>query len=266
METHLAISFAWNVLSKLFIKCCVMHTLFPFLHVYVYVCTYITYMYRCCQNQRSNGASCTYPLSQNSFSGTFCPVQPRVSLLDASQGVAGRLDSDNTYVDEYLLRFSEKTEQYHSTLMGGFTIGQQEPIFSACGCGDVNTFVEEYVAPLQQCEERNNTSIYSIPNAFEWYTSTNCSSLITDSNGSGSSANNGEVISGLFTLLPLNSTLTVDGSSTGTLQDLSCSTNSECQNGRPISKFYPEQTSRTSVTVWYSGKVSISTLCLCIKY
>ena len=195
-------------------------------------------------------------------------------MSDASSGGVGRLDSDNTYISEYLLQYADQFSvplHYHRRVMGGFTIGRQEPVYSACGCSDVTDFTANYVAPLLQCSDAvTTTQAYIIPGAFDWYNSTNCSPLITTT--TTTSLLSGSEVGGTAAA----SSVRVDGSSAGLLQGLSCSSSiateslsSSPQSGsleegcgensteqRPVSAFYPELTQRTSVTVWYNGKVS----------
>ena len=224
-------------------------------------------------------------------------------MADATRGTAtGRLDSDNTFVAEYLLRFAEEFGNYQTQVMGGLTIGREEPVYSACGCSSPSGFTQSYVAPLQQCSDSGSGDrSYVVSGAFEWYNSTECTSLLqtfgvgsglpttgagsglpTTGAGSGLpvTSSTGVVVSQVAALLAtLNASVRVDGSSLGALQALSCSTidasslasddNNSLLSGvqdgcgenstteRPVSAFFPQQTQRTSVTVWYSGKVCV---------
>ena len=243
---------------------------------------------RCCETRFDS--SCTNPFTQNLISGTACPAVPKVSVTDALSGTAtGRLDSDNTYVSEYLLQYADQLSDlgdYYTRFLGGFTVGRQEPAYSACGCSDASNFTLNYLVPLHQCSDLASSELsYVIPGAFEWYNSSNCSSLVSEDTvtvpGSGGGSGVGDAVSTVTvtTLQTLNSSVRVDGSSVGALQGLSCSTidasslsgvNTTAQEGcredgtsqRPVSAFYPVQTQRTSVTLWYNGKVSVDVLFL----
>lgn len=216
-----------------------------------------------------SGLSCTNPFTQNINIESVCPAVPKVSVEDALSGAVGRLDSDNVYVNEYLLQYADELSiplNYHRRIMGGFTVGRQEPVYSACGCSDATDFTMNYVAPLQQCTDTSSSApSYVIPGAFDWYNSSNCLPLaFVGGNVLGSG------ISLAFAMPILNASVRVDGSSAGVLQGLSCSTieasaldsNLELSCGenstvqRPISAYSPVQTQRTSVTLWYNGKVS----------
>lgn len=209
-----------------------------------------------------SGSSCTSPFTQNLKTLTVCPAVPKVSAEDALSGAVGRLDSDNIYVNEYLLQFANELDiplNYHRRILGGFTIGKQEPVYSACGCSDATDFTSNYVAPLWQCTDAaTSAQSYIIPRAFDWYNSTNCLPL-----------DSGLLSGGSLSLTTLNASVRVDGSSAGVLQGLSCSTiaantiDSTLKQGcgenntvlRPISAFHPVQTRKRSVTLWYNGKV-----------
>lgn len=225
-------------------------------------------MSRCCEERHISGSSCTNPFTQNLETTTVCPAVPKVSTEDALRGAVGRLDSDNVYVNEYLLQFANEIDiplNYQRRIMGGFTIGKQEPVYSACGCSDATDFTANYVAPLQQCTDAESSApSYIIPGAFRWYNSTNCLPL-----------DSGLVSGGSPAMPTLNASVRVDGSSAGVLQGLSCSTisasavDSNLQQGcgentvlRPISAFHPSQTQKPSVTLWYNGKVRKSAVWL----
>lgn len=240
---------------------------------------------RCCETRLMADSSCTNPFTQNLNSQTACPAVPRVSVTDALSGDAmGRLDSDNTYVNEYLLQYADQLSDvgdYYRRFLGGFTVGQQEPTYSACGCSDASNFTLNYLVPLHQCSDVTSSELsYVIPEAFEWYNSSNCSSLVSEDTvtvpggvGGGDAGDAVRTVT-VTTLQTLNASVRVDGSSAGALQGLSCSTidvsslsgaNTTIQQScgkdgisqRPVSAFYPMQTQRTSVTVWYNGKVNM---------
>ena len=234
---------------------------------------------RCCETRLGADASCTNPFTQLSSSERVCPAVSKVSVTDAASGSAtGRLDSDNTYVAEYLLANAERFSDYQTQVMGGLSVGGEEPTYSACGCSSPTDFTQSYVAPLQQCSDlaTGGDRSYVVSGAFEWYNNTDCSSLLQTTLvggvGSGVSGGSGLVPEPVTILTPLNASVRVDGSSLGALQALSCSaidasslgySDDSVQEGcgenstaeRPVSVFFPEQTQRTSVTVWYSGKV-----------
>ena len=222
-------------------------------------------------------SSCTNPFTQNLNSRTVCPAVPKVSVIDALSGAAtGKLDSDNTYVSEYLLQYANQLStpnDYYTRIAGGFTVGQQEPAYSACGCSDASNFTLNYLLPLHQCSVTASSELsYIIPEAFDWYDSSNCSSLVSIDTVivPGSDIGDAVGIVPVTTLQTLNASVRVDWSSAGALQSLCCSTinasslNATVQQGcgengtaqRPVSAFYPTQTQRASVTVWYNGKVS----------
>ena len=210
---------------------------------------------------------------------------------DALAEATGKLESDNTFVSEYLLRYAAQlgdSQEYQVEMMGGLTVGREEPAYSACGCSSASDFTQSYVAPLQQCSDPDSGDrSYVVSGAFGRFNTTNCSSLVETvavpvGRGVGvtsipSSSGNGlpdTAITTVTTLAPLNASVRVDGFSLGALQGLSCSaidssslgdgdTSGSVEEGcgenstaeRPASAFHPDQTQRTSVTVWYSGKV-----------
>ena len=96
--------------------------------------------YRCCKATQERDvipATCTYPLIQNSDANgeLICPAPPRVSYNDVTNDVMGRLESDLTFIDEYLLHRAEDLEPdvYKRRLQGGFVISYMEPEFGTCG-------------------------------------------------------------------------------------------------------------------------------------
>ena len=94
-------------------------------------------LYRCCEATEEIPATCTYPLTQNNDVDreSICPAPPRVSYDDVTNNEKGKLDSDLTFVDEYLLHRAEDLEPdvYKRRLQGGFVISYMEPEFGICG-------------------------------------------------------------------------------------------------------------------------------------
>lgn len=107
-------------------------------------------LYRCCEATKEIPATCTYPLTQNNDADgeSICPAPPRVSYYDVTNNVTGRLDSDLTFVDEYLLHRAEDLEPdvYKRRLQGGFVISYMEPEFGTCGLTSNSAVPNEVIA------------------------------------------------------------------------------------------------------------------------
>lgn len=91
----------------------------------------------CCTTQEERLPSCTYRGTVEPESEFYCPSPPRVSYQDALLGSpTGALDSEGTFIAEYLMRFAEgfDTATFFQRYQAGFTITTRDPPYTVCGC------------------------------------------------------------------------------------------------------------------------------------
>ena len=82
----------------------------------------------------------------------FCPTPPKLSVEDY-ENPEGPLDDINTFIADYILRQADSdTASYYQNFLGGFTIADEEPAYSVCGCEDDE---ETCQASLRQVELMN---------------------------------------------------------------------------------------------------------------
>ena len=183
----------------------------------------------------------------------LCPSSPLVSYQDAlTENPTGPVDSDGTFVAEYLLRLAVETNPaiFYRQYQAGFTVMNRDPPYAACGCGNTRDLALQtcalgfsplgdqfdgtmdcpYLDHLEECS--NETSLQEVVNLRE-------PCLSCDG----------------FSSIPGCST--VNGTAANTLQNLTC-VNSGCVN-RSVGAIYPNQGEQVSVTVWYNNEV-----CLCV--
>ena len=211
--------------------------------------------------------SCTNPITQfiEANSDDLCPLPPSISGNDYlnNTDTTGRLDSDNTYVNEYLLRVAERMRApiYSRRVQGGFTLSRTEPIFSVCGCSDIldsGNFSGDILSGLQQCSV-NDTVVFS--ESDNGNTNVKCideSAMEGMAIGSGSGSGSG---SGISSADAEESSFRLDGINVGLLQRSVCSECNQSTYDRPISSLFgPELTPLVTATVWYNNNVSWSFL------
>ena len=203
-----------------------------------------TLLCRCCETREDRPPSCTIPTTQfNTVNrNSLCPSPPALSVTEFRDDdtTTGRLDSDNTYVNEYLLRLAENMGGpiYSRRVLGGFTLSQIEPTFSICGCDSFNFNLTEALLNVQQCRIDSSVTVSSTDRDFD----INCANY--DFSGSGSG--NGPVFNG-----------GMNGIDSAFLQRSVCSECNQSSSERPIGSFYRTQfIPILTSTVWYNNNVS----------
>ena len=199
---------------------------------------------RCCEARSAQLESCTDPItiSVDAPQDDLCPSPPLLSVSDVSgDNVFGRLDSDSTYVAEYLLTDADRADtlsDFFRRNMAGFVITtRRDPPLSICGCTNPSTtdgildFLESPNETLQCPYYEYNRNI---------------------SSGSGNATSHG----------PLSGCYVIEPGSSVAFQDLSCPNDRNSNNDylcgedeRTVSATYPDQTEAVTVTVWYNNQV-----------
>ena len=216
----------------------------------------------CCTANSAVVPSCTNPLTQtrNLNQNDLCPRLPYLSISDVRSNSSGRVESENVFIDELLLRKGNEMDPvvYVRNIQAGFVLSYQDPPYSVCGCSDINYFTQEYIDELSKCTTVSGVQVYALKedsvfsNKFHWL-SRDCDeyigSEVANFSGSGDSVFNE------------NENYVVDGTSANLLQLLACSNGSLCaresdQEG-PAAEFYPDQTQKISVTIFYNNNVRI---------
>ena len=222
-------------------------------------CTKPSSHYSCCKATEAQLPSCTnpFPLEFIYTSGDFCPSPPLVSSTDAiSRNTSGRLDSDSTYIQEFLLRDADRgdiTADWLRQWQAGFVITvTREPALSICGCTNTNVTCNVYNL-LEPSDDVNTTCPYylfhySILNGSsnQVCPNTNLPGCYTVDGFSGDVA---EYVS-CPAKLP-GSNRTFDAS----IDDLANTTDCGEDDERPISGVFPDQNDHVTVTVWYNNQV-----------
>ena len=211
----------------------------------------------------------------------LCPTPPQLSLNDAENDASGRLESENVFVDETLLRKGNDMdpEVFIRRIQAGFVLSYRDPPFSVCGCNNVDIFSQQYVSELSECTSSGGAQIYALKQdsqfsqSFDWLDrdcgeySSGSGSSGSGSSGSGSGASgsgaSGSSASGSGSGPVFSGDYAVDGVSANLLQLLACSnvtnTNSGCdgesEEQRPAAEYYPDQSPQISATVFYNNNV-----------
>ena len=152
-----------------------------------------------------------------------------------STNSTGRLDSDNTYIAEYLLREADRADiplDFFREYQAGFVItSERDPAFSVCGCSIRSETCELF--PLFESADVNECPYYNL----------------TEDGGVCPAE-----VPGCYS---------VDGAAANYIQEnVYCSSDNVsvvmCGKGgkRPVGATYPDQTEQLSVTVWYNNQVS----------
>ena len=223
-------------------------------------------IYSCCEASSAVVPSCTNPLTQtrNSDQKDLCPRPPQLSIDDVQDNINGKLDSENVFVDEALLRKGNELdpEVYIRKIQAGFVLSHRDPPYSVCGCSDIEYFTQEYIDQLTECTTVSGAQLYALnqdsmfAGDLEWLSRDCNDSNVVSGSGSGDMLFNGDY--------------TVDGVSANILQLLACVNESfhdgcdgESRNNRPVAEYYPNQTSQISATIFYNNNVPIS-IVLCV--
>ncbi len=157
--------------------------------------------------------------------------------------LSGRLDSDNTYVAEHLMREADDQStlfdffrQYHA----GYVItSTRDPAFSVCGCTSVSDTCQHfnYLDPSAV-----NSTECPYP-YYELISGTSVPSNTCPDPFTGCYAADGFAGDSIYSMACLGTGVT-DNSST-------------CDDGmRPVSATFPDHDDRVTVTVWYNNQVS----------
>ena len=225
----------------------------------VYTCMYIVHVYhtyRCCNNYFETAAlSCVEDGGPFDASiGNYCPASPQLSVNDALNGsVSGPLDSDNTYIAEYLLRVSDDLlpSVFFHEVQAGFVVSYQEPALSFCKQNDA-TDNRKIVALLEilanmsafnfNDEECNETLLMCRDEIYAGNFSA-CKRALELDNCVGDVLPNITTIPGSFyNSLPYNLQQYLYGYL--------------CPSSESVTKVYPVQDNTMTVTIWYNNQVS----------
>ena len=161
-----------------------------------------------------------------------------------STNPTGRLDSDNTYIAEHLLREADRSAvplDFFRKYQAGFVItSERDPAFSVCGCS--NPIATCALFPAFNSDDEGSGESPDV-NKCPYY------SL---AEGDGSCP------------VELPGCYSVDGVTANYRQEnVYCSSDNisvvMCgeRGPRPVGATYPDQTEQLSVTVWYNNQVSM---------
>ena len=166
-----------------------------------------------------------------------------------STNPTGRLDSDNAYIAEYLMKEADRADvpsDFFRDFHAGFVItSERDPAFSVCGCSDPNITCALFPAFNSGGGGSGGAATPAGTSSCPYYT-------LEDDSGCPD-----EELSGCYSVDGLSAG-TVKGSDIGYCSeffgdDLGCGISAE----RPVGATYPEQSDQTSVTVWYNNQVMV---------
>lgn len=184
--------------------------------------------------------------------GDYCPTPPGLNIDDYSNSsIRGPLDSDNTYVAEYLLGVSDDLQPsvFFQEVQAGFVVSYQEPALTLCGCSDSESrqatglldilynisafnFTAECNETLTACRDE----LYQGP-----YDFSSCEDALM--NGCVPDDLNITLPGGYYENLPYDMQLALLN------LKFPCSRQS-------VAKTYPVQEDTLTVTIWYNNQVS----------
>ena len=231
-----------------------------------YVCSFFADNYsiflccsRCCNtNDKTTALSCQGPIGRAPYAagfGDYCPSPPLLSVSDAyNQSISGPLDSDNTFVAEYLIEVADKLQPsvFFQEVQAGFVVSYQEPPITFCRLGDMShsVLLSGLLGALY------NMSAFSFPNP-------ECNGYIRSCNSSIGyfGTFNEDCVRALECVNSSNYNITsipgdyydyLPSDTQSVIEDTVCSKYQ--QSG--AAKVYPDQDDSMTVTIWYNNQVS----------
>lgn len=212
---------------------------------------------RCCKtNDKTTALSCQGPIGRAPYDagfGDYCPSPPVLSVTDAyNQSISGPLDSDNTFVAEYLIEVADKLQPsvFFQEVQAGFVVSYQEPPITFCRLGDMSKSVlfsgllsalynmSAFSFPDPECDEYIRSCNSSIR---DFGTFNNCKSALECVNSTNYN----------ITSVPGDYYAHLPSDTQSVIEDTVCSKYQ--QSG--AAKVYPDQDDSMTVTIWYNNQV-----------
>ena len=229
-----------------------------FLHNYD---TFTYTLLRCCETiPKTLALSCFQDSEPDASIGDYCPSPPVLSLSDAySSSISGPLDTDNTFVAEYLIGEADrlKPSVFFQDVQAGFVVSYLEPSLSFCKQPEEEE-TQKFSALLNIFYNR---SAFDFPNPdCDFYLDECWESLsqfgyyyckkAMDLSGCVESAlpNITDLPADYYNSLPYDLQYLI--------QYPACDVYSENPSESPsVAKVFPDQESSVTVTIWYNNQV-----------
>lgn len=129
--------------------------------------------YSCSNATEFMPPSCSHPanIRGSTNNNNFCPNPPSLDVSSTlGTTLSGTLSSVNTYVAEYLISEAIAADPavFYRQYQAGFTITEQDPILSVCGCGRDDRNVPgsgicRVLDLVEPCGAIENCPVYSLP-------------------------------------------------------------------------------------------------------
>ena len=213
-----------------------------------------SYHRSCYAQSRTAALSCSSQPYNTEF-GDYCPAPPVLSFDDYyDDGAVGPLDSDNTFIAEYLVKVADdlKPSVFFQRVQAGFVVSYQEPALSFCGLTDKSR--NEEIARLLELLYSNSTSQCG-PELV------GCRDELQDPFSSGYS----HCIEALNCLPEVEPNITLPGGYyndlpsriQSVLQELVCNGDAGLGKVDSVAQISPVQEDTLTVTIWYNNQVSL---------
>ena len=217
----------------------------------IFSCIYIC---SCCNTFYKTAAlSCNDAVSgpTDASIGHYCPLPPQMSIDDAiNSSAAGPLDSDNTFIAEYLLEASNDLQPlvFFQEVQAGFVVSYQEPALAFCNMSQSSN------------ETRRLSALLSVlANISAFNLSSECVMLLNNCSEGNASSCLEALTDCVDDALPDISPIPGDYYNNITydmrlyLHTYACP---EEAKGASVAKVYPVQSDTMTVTIWYNNEVS----------
>lgn len=220
-------------------------------------------MFSCCTAEDSTAAlSCLD--SPNAYFGNYCPAPPELNIEDTEETATGPLDSDNTFIAEYLVRVAADVQPsvFFQQVQAGFVVSYQEPAISFC---PTSSSVSQELSGLikilyhniseyntsSECEEHFETCADDV--SCDCSNPFGCTHACVDALG----CVDGTLPNGPNSTLPGNYYKGVSACLQESLEQILCYGDA-LGTSKSVAQIHPVQDITTTVTVWYNNQVSKS--------
>lgn len=222
----------------------------------VFLCCTI-YIFRCCNTfDKTSALSCDkFSGPSDANFGEYCPAPPTLNINDIISNTSsqGPLDSDNTFIAEYLITVADKLQPavFFQELAAGFVVSYNEPSLSFCGqSSSIETRKISAILNIIY-----NISAFNIPDEQCRDDLTRCADgSVSSCEGALDLPNCVDDLLSQVTILPGEYYDSLPYDMQSSLNDIACRRGS----ANNVSKYYPAQDSTTTVTIWYNNQVSIN--------
>ncbi|CAI8011243.1 Phospholipid-transporting ATPase ABCA1 [Geodia barretti] len=206
----------------------------------------------CCSTlHKTYALACQGGGPYDAYIGNYCPSPPLLSVSDAYNGsLSGPLDSDNTFVAEYLIGIADKLEPsvFFQDVQAGFVVSYQEPPLSFCRLADGN----QTLTFSTLLSALYNRSAFTFNQSCDDYLTLCYENITSGSFGCDCALECVESVVpdiGNVTSLPGDYYSRLPSDTQYVIQEPVCG---KLQAG--VAKVYPDQEDTLTVTIWYNNQ------------